>query len=394
MDKGGPPGPPLSFGHLVTSSFLPSPSLSRLTASALAPGRRSYGTLRPLGALRTAIQDILGGQNAYSVRNLQGGLDMHHRHYLVRTMLAGLALAALAGSAAAQGRITGVVSEEGGPPIKGATVECTNPNVVPSKFTATTDDKGRFALFGLAAGRSAGAWSCVAGAPGYMPTGSRVTVDTTGKQSPLNVMLKKGSGDAGALAGLSSSMAKELQADLQAADEFFNAKQWDAAIEKYKAILVKVPALSAISLQVAAAYRNKKEYDNAIAVYNDMLKADPNNDKAQIGIGMTNLEKGDLKAADETLSAAALMAGATREVFYNLGEVKFAKGESEEAGRWYQKAADTDPTWGKPLSKLALVALNKGDKDGAIKLLEQVIAVDPASSDAATAKAMLAELQK
>jgi tetratricopeptide (TPR) repeat protein len=207
-------------------------------------------------------------------------------------------------------------------------------------------------------------------------------------------MLKKGSGDAGALAGLSSSMAKELQADLQAADEFFNAKQWDAAIEKYKAILVKVPALSAISLQVAAAYRNKKEYDNAIAVYNDMLKADPNNDKAQIGIGMTNLEKGDLKAADETLSAAALMAGATREVFYNLGEVKFAKGESEEAGRWYQKAADTDPTWGKPLSKLALVALNKGDKDGAIKLLEQVIAVDPASSDAATAKAMLTELQK
>jgi Tfp pilus assembly protein PilF len=319
---------------------------------------------------------------------------MRYRHYLVRSVLAGLMLIALAGSVAAQGRITGETRDESGQPIKGATVECTNPNVVPNKFTATTDDKGRFVLFGLAAGRSAGAWSCVAGAPGYMPSGSKVTVDTTGKQSPLNVVLKKGSGDAGALAGITSSTAKELQADLQAADQLFNAKQWDAAIEKYKAILAKAPSLTVISLQVAAAYRNKKEYDNAIAVYNDMLKADPNNDKAKVGVGMTNLEKGDLKAADEALSAAALAPGASREVLYNLGEVKFAKGESEEAGKWYQKATDLDPTWGKPLLKLAMVALNKGDKDGAAKLLEKTAAVDPASSDAAAAKAMLAELQK
>ena len=66
--------------------------------------------------------------------------------------------------------------------------------------------------------------------------------------------------------------------------------------------MTKAPALSVINLQIAAAYRNKKDYDNAIAAYNDLLKADPNNDKAIVGIGMTNLEKGDLKAAEETLS--------------------------------------------------------------------------------------------
>ena len=52
-------------------------------------------------------------------------------------------------------------------------------------------------------------------------------------------------------------------------------------------------------------------------------------------------------------------------MFYNLGEVKFAKGETDEAAKWYQKAADLDPTWGKPIFKLGLVQLNKGDKDGA-----------------------------
>ena len=149
-----------------------------------------------------------------------------------------------------------------------------------------------------------------------------------------------------------------------------------------------------INLQIAAAYRNKKEYDNAIAAYNDLLKTDPANEKAIVGIGMTNMEKGDLAAADATLSKAASGPAATREVFYNLGEVKFAKGQADEAAMWYQKAADKDASWGKPLLKLALVALNKNDKDGAIKLSEKVIAVDPTSPEAATAKQLIEQLKK
>jgi len=158
--------------------------------------------------------------------------------------------------------------------------------------------------------------------------------------------------------------------------------------------MVKAPALSVINLQIAAAYRNKKEYDNAIAAYNDLLKTDPNNDKAIVGIGMTNLEKGDLAAAEQTLQRAADGAAPTREVFYNLGEVKFAKGQTDEAATWYQKAADKDASWGKPLFKLALVSLNKGDKDATIKMMEKVIAVDPASQEATQAKAVIEQLKK
>ena len=109
-------------------------------------------------------------------------------------------------------------------------------------------------------------------------------------------------------------------------------------------IMAKAPALNMINLQIAAAYRNKKEWDNAIAAYNDLLKADPSSDKAIVGIGMTNMEKGDLAAAEQTLQRAAEGPAPSREVFYNLGEVKFAKGQSDEAAVMYQKAADKDPT--------------------------------------------------
>jgi tetratricopeptide (TPR) repeat protein len=283
-----------------------------------------------------------------------------------------------------------VVKDESDQPIKGATVREENPNAAPSSFTAVTDDKGRFSIIGLRSGQ----WTFTVEAAGFAPDVKRMNVSTVGPPNPaLVVNLKKGgtSPSAGALGGVN---AKDLQSDLAAADQLYNAQQWDAAIAAYRAILVKAPALTVINLQIAAAARNKKDYDGALAAYNDLLKTDPTNERAKVGIGMTNLEKGDFKAAEEGLLKAAESPGATREVFYSLGEVKFAKGETDEAAKWYRKATDTDPAWGKPWFKLGLVAVNKGDKDGATKMMEKVIAADPMSPEAAQAKAIIDQLKK
>ena len=103
---------------------------------------------------------------------------------------------------------------------------------------------------------------------------------------------------------------------------------------------------------------------------------------------------GDLKAAEDTLTRAAQGPKPTREVFYNLGEVKFSKGQTDEAATWYQKAVDLDPSWGKPIFKLALVQLNKGDKAATIVMLQKVISADPTSPEAAQAKTVIEQLKK
>jgi TolA-binding protein len=316
---------------------------------------------------------------------------MRQRLHLSRGVLAALLVVAFAGQVAAQtGRVGGVVKDEAGNPVKGATVTAENPAASPSSFTATTDDKGRFSIIGL----KAGGWSFSALAPGFAPETGRINVSTIGAPNPpLTFTLKKG-GTAGPAGALGGTAAKDLQADLQVADQLYNAQKFDEAIAGYRAIMAKAPALSVINLQIAAAYRNKKEYDNAIAAYNDLLKVNPDNDKAIVGLGMTYLEKGDLKAAEDTLTKAAANAKPTREVFYNLGEVKFSKGQTDEAAGWYQKASDTDPSWGKPIFKLALVALNKGDKDGTITMMEKVISADPTSPEAAQAKTVIEQLKK
>jgi tetratricopeptide (TPR) repeat protein len=310
----------------------------------------------------------------------------------VKTLLSAavMALVVSALPAAAQtGRIGGTVKDGNGQPIKGATVVAENPSSSPSSFTATTDDRGRFSMIGLRTGQ----WKITASAPGFEATVGNISVRTIGAPNPpMDITLAPGnSGPTGALAGVNT---KELQAELAKADAMVNAKDYDGAIAAYEAMLAKVPALTSLNMQIGSLYRSKKEYDKAIEVYKRVPDTDPNADRVKIEIGMTQLEKNDLAGAEATLMAVAQSTSANREVFYNLGEVKFAKGETEEAVKYYQRALDLDPKWGKPLFKLGLARLQKADTAGTIEIMTKLIELDPTSQEAAQAKALIEQLKK
>jgi tetratricopeptide (TPR) repeat protein len=311
---------------------------------------------------------------------------MRYPFSLAHGACAALMIATMATSAAAQtGRVIGIVKDDTNQPIKGATLSLENPDASPRNFTATSDDHGRFAVIGLKAGE----WSIVAQAPGFVAEVAKLQVRATTPSGPV-LTLKRA--PAPPPSALGSVGAKDLQSDLRSADQMFNAQQWDQAIASYKSILAKAPALSVINLQVGAAYRNKKDYDNALTAYGDLLKAEPNSDKARVGLGQTYLEKGDLGAAASALSQGAQQ-GASKELFFTLGEVETARGNTDEAINWYQKASADDPNWGKPLLQLGLSALKKGDRTNATAQMQRVMAVDPMSSEAAQAKTIIEQLK-
>ncbi len=307
-----------------------------------------------------------------------------------RTAFTCVVVLALALPALAQtGRVGGTVKDDKGQPVKGATVVAENPSSSPSSFSATTDDRGRFSIIGLRSGN----WKVTASAPGFQPSSGQVPVRTIGAPNPpLDFTLAGGAtGPAGALAGVNT---KELQGELQKAEDLLAQNQYDAAITAYQAILTKTPALTMINMQIGRAYRMKKDYDNALGAYKKVLETEPDNERAKIEIGMTNLEKGDLPAAEAALTEAAQGLSANREVFYNLGEVKFAKGETDESIKWYERAQQVDPNWSKPYLKLGFAKMQKGDTPGTIEMMEKVIAVEPSGADAAVAKQVLDQLKK
>src|SRR3954470_19721799 len=305
----------------------------------------------------------------------------------MKHVFAAFVLLTIAASAAAQGsRVIGIVKDETGQPIKGATFSLENPDAIPRNFTATSDDRGRFAVLGLKAGE----WSIIAQAPGYLPEATRVQVRVTTPVAPTFTLRRAPLPPPSILGNVG---AKELQAELKTADQQFDAQQWDQAIASYKNVLARAPALTVIELQIASAYRHKKDYENAIVAYNDLLKADTTSDKARIGLALTYLDKGDLATAESTLTPAAQAEGASKEVLYSLGEVESARGRNDNALSWYQKASAIDPNWGKPLLKLGQSALQRGDRANAATLMQRVVAVDPTSAEAAQAKTVIEQLR-
>lgn len=305
----------------------------------------------------------------------------------MKHVFAALCILTIAGSAAAQGsRVVGIVKDETGQPIKGATLSLENPDAIPRNFTATSDDRGRFAVLGLKAGE----WSIVAQAPGFLPDATRVQVRVTTPVAPVLTLHRAPAPPPSILGNVG---AKDLQKELNTADQQFDAQQWDQAIATYKNILSRAPALNVLNLQIGAAYRNKKDYDNAIAAYNELLKTDATSDKARIGLALAYMEKGDLATAETTLTPSAQAQGASKEALYTLAEITAARGRNDEAASWYQKASASDPNWGKPLLKLGLSAMKRGDRANAATFMQRVVAVDPMSAEAAQAKTVIDQLR-
>ena len=290
------------------------------------------------------------------------------------------------------GQLTGIVLNENGDPMPGATVTAENPDASRPRVEQQTDDNGRFYIIGLASGQ----WTLTAETEGYHPDTVTWRVRQRNPQ-PVELRLRRVRtsleltlGEA-ALEGLDPV---QFEADLAVAAGLFTAQQYSEALEAYQTLLTQIPDLTGLHLQIGHSYRGLGQYDQAIAAYEALLKEDPDNPEAKASIGRANLEAGNFDAAREALGETASGLGARREDLYNMGELAFGKGDAEEAAGWYEKAHMKDPAWGKPLFKLGLVALNTGDMEAAVSFFEQVVDAEPDSEEATQAKAVLQQMRQ
>src|SRR5438128_12276710 len=136
-----------------------------------------------------------------------------------------LALGCAATVSAQVARVGGLVKDQNGQPIKGATIRAENPDAPLGSITSATDDKGRFAIIGLARGE----WSFTAEAPGFQSQYAELNIVRTGTpQPPLVFSLPKAV--VRPPAAIEGATAKELQQQLESADTLFKQQKFDEAI--------------------------------------------------------------------------------------------------------------------------------------------------------------------
>ena len=309
--------------------------------------------------------------------------------YVYRGLLVvALLLTVAVPSAVAQarsGRMTGRVLDDAGKPLADVAIVAENAERPP--IETTTDNGGRFSIIGL----TSGPWRVTATLEGYEAPPQTVRVSQGGMPSANINMVRIRSGferflGEEALEGLD---AAALEADHDAADDAFEAQDYDTAIAGYNELLAVLPSLTYLHLSIGSAYRGKGDYEMALASFEKVAGDPDRGEQAKVEIARTRLQMGDLDAAAGLVGAGA---DASREDLYNLGEVGFARGDVDAAAEWYEKATMIDPNWEKPWFKLALVALNKGDMETAKQNFQKVVDIAPDSEDGVQAQATLSAL--
>lgn len=202
--------------------------------------------------------------------------------------------ATLAGAQVA--RISGTVKTDQGQPIKGAVVTARNPGAQPNEFTSATNDKGEWAMLGL----RSGIWSVTVTAEGYEAARGDVRVSSFDRNRSYDFLLAPIRPGASAV----RIDADAVQTDLKAADEHVAARRFDEAIDAYRAILLKVPALTTVYLSIGRTCRDVGRHDEAVAAFKTYLDLHPRSQAALVELGRTYLAAGNHDAARTALNQA------------------------------------------------------------------------------------------
>jgi Flp pilus assembly protein TadD len=301
-----------------------------------------------------------------------------------------LVVGAVATAAAQAGGVRGTVIDVDGRPVKGAVITATHPNGRSRPVTSTSDDKGRFGMIGL----EGGAWMFLAEAPGFArQRGWSKVRSTISGNAPLKFVMTP------VVAPIPTSVSRRIDIELKTAHLLRADGKFDQAISAYQDIATKNPTLTMVQLVIGETYRRKaaqkpearvENLEKALDRFDAVLKANPESERARIELALTQMAKGNHGEAERMLLAGAAT-GASREMVYALGEVRFEKGDTAGAEELFTRAATMDPTWLRPRLHLGLIAFQNGDRIGASRFFTAVVAADSEGQEGAEAQRYLKE---
>ncbi|HNX97744.1 MAG TPA: tetratricopeptide repeat protein [Candidatus Aminicenantes bacterium] len=301
----------------------------------------------------------------------------------------GLTLGLSAQAGLGKGRLNGTVTNEAGQPLAGVKImlEFEKGGI---KLDTLTDKRGAWAFIGLGTGKC----NVTADLEGYVPMVEQVELKQLDRNPPLNFILREDKERKMRLQDESS------MAILEKGSQLYNERKFEEALAIFSDFAQKNPGVYMIQMNIGDCQRDLGNTDKAMEAYNLALTAAKEKGdvgvqgKALASIGDLYLKKDDLKNAQEYFKQSLAINPQDELLAYNVGEIFFGNGKTTEAIQYYLMAAGIKPTWGAPLMKLGLAYLNRGETDKARDVLTKLVAVEPDSADAATAKAILDTLQK
>ncbi len=297
----------------------------------------------------------------------------------------------MASGAAAQSRgsqrVTGKVLDEAGKPVVGAQVSAAKKGEVkPDVFTATTNDKGEYALNGLAAGD----WVIEAKKDGV--GAKEVPASLVEGERTKNVDITIPKPAAAAPAGPDPSV--EIAAEDKKAVELAQAGKFPEARKIYDDLLVKYPTVYGLHMRLATMYAAEKNFAKGLEEIKLALEKEPENVDFKVLQAELMMESGDKEGAKAVLNTIDITKVKDPRALVNSAINDINTGKADEAVALLTKLIaqfPTDPSLLYYRGRAYIVATKLPEAKAD---LEKFVAAAPTSPQAADAKKLLEQLNK
>jgi len=306
---------------------------------------------------------------------------------LVSLVVLGFAL-----PAAAQGMITGTVVDAQGNPVADAKITIEQTDGVTRKFETKSDKKGSFIQIGL---QSASFKVTAEAKAGTATATARVS-----QRGPSNVRLVIGGG-----AGNDPAVAAKTAELRKAFDEgvaLSREGKYDDSVAAFNRAIALNPKCPDCFYNIGFAYAQKKDYAQSEENYKKALEVKP--DYAEAYNGLANIynaqrkfdQAAEASAKASQLSAAApgALQGGNADALYNEGVILWNGGKIPDAKAKFQAAIAANPNHAESHYQLGMALVNEGKLQDAGGEFDTYLKLSPEGPNAATAKALVAQLPK
>jgi tetratricopeptide (TPR) repeat protein len=290
------------------------------------------------------------------------------------------------------GVIRGVVRDEKGQPVDGATVVI-EMKTRGRKYEVKTNGKGEYLQIGLGSGEHQ-----VTAHKDKLTSAPTDVAVRVGQPSEVNFVLGAGGGGNAELSKKGAELKKLFEEGVAASSAGRHAE----AVERFNSAILINPNCNDCYNNIGFAHTQQKQYDQAEAAYKKAAEIKPDDSNAYNGLAnIYNAQrKFDLaaqasaKAAELSGGAAAAGGGGSAEAQFNQGVILWNAGKIPEAKKAFEGAVKTDPNHAEAHYQLGMALVNEGNLAGAATEFETYLKLAPSGPNAATAKSLVAQLKK
>jgi tetratricopeptide (TPR) repeat protein len=319
------------------------------------------------------------------------------RHVWLMPLACTVALTiALPAAAQMTGMVKGTVKDEKGNPVDGAKISIDFEGGVTSHRETKSNKKGEFVQIGLASG----VYKVTAEKEGIGAQVLPAQVRLGGAAELAFVLSKKTAGPTKEELAKNTELKKAFDEGVAAS----KAGNTDDAIAKFSRAAELSSTCGDCYYNLGYAYSQKKDWEKAEAAYKKAIEIKADYFEAYNGLAnIYNTQRKFEEAAAASAKASELSAaaggaaaagGGNANALYNQGVILWNGGKIPDAKKQFEAAVKADPNHAEAHYQLGMALLNEGALAQAVPEFETYLKLAPEGPNAATAKAMVAQLKK